>query len=202
MFFSVIQYYITIFYVKKSIAYLILFYNLFHSKCANHNMRTQERKPMEKKLELFNNDGSKFLIAKSGGEKDSEMEPQYDLPQRSYFELDINNSNVAIEIKGSEDSILYDGLSGDILNTGTRMVFPGSRLTTGTTLGVTSWTIEDQDEKSYSLIEFMINGKPACSKPIRLNAVDVSPLVYVEGKPSSVHVNLGENGFKHDGGNV
>ena len=153
---------------------------------------------MKKKLELFNNDGSKFLIAKSGGE----MESNYDLPQRSYFEVDINNSNVAIEIKGSEDSILYDGLSGNVLQTGTRMVFPGSRLTTGTTLGVTTWTIEDQDEKSYSLIEFMVNGKPSCRKPIRLNGVNVSPVVYVEGKRSSVDVNLGDHGFKHDQGNV
>ena len=150
------------------------------------------------KLDLFNGDGSKFVIS-----QDNEKESKDDLPQRSHFEVNVNsNSNLAIEMEGSEESIIYDGLSGDILHTGTKLVFPGSRLTSGSTLGVTTWTVKEQEEKSYSLIKFTVNGEEACRKAIRFNGVNVSPVVHVESESSSVNVNLGETGFKYDKGNI
>ena len=150
-------------------------------------------------LELYHEDGSKFLIS-----NEDEKASNDGCPGRRYMELEIvKEGNIAIALKSSNEAIIYDGLFGDVLESKTNLVFPGASLTSGSTLGITIWTVKEEDAiGAYSLITFALNGKDICLKGLRLNGGKVSAHVYSDPENSDVKVNLGSSPFKHDQGNI
>ena len=187
-----------IFCVEIIFIFFILLKVDFFLAYPNGNIPCRERKPMEK-LELYNADGSKF----EGRTQTDERDSNDGCPGRTYFEVEVlQHGNIAIEMKSGNDAIIYDGLLGDILETSTKLVLPGACLKTGSTLGVTTWTLKEKDDKPYSIINFALNGQDIGRRGLRLNGENVSAHVYIDPENADVKINLGSDQFKHDEGNI
>ena len=122
-------------------------------------------------IEILRQDGSKLLIAKvdDNGQK-------IQLPSRIYFEIEIEREgNIALELKSENDSIIYEGLTGDILRSLSKEVFSGIKLQTGSFLEVRAWTLEEKGNIPHTWIEFFVDGTNACRRPIWIMGSNINP---------------------------
>ena len=127
-------------------------------------------------IDIFKQDGSKLLIAKSD---DNGQKIQF--PFRTYFEIEIEREgNIALELKCESDSVIYDGLTGDILRGLSKEVFSGIKLQTGSSLEVSAWTCEEKRNMPHTLVEFYVDGKIACKRPISIIGSNINPVVYID----------------------
>ena len=127
-------------------------------------------------IEILEQDASRLLIAKLDG---SGLKIKY--PYRTYFEIEIEREgNIALELKSESDSIIYDGLTGDVLRGLSKEVFSGTKLQTGSSLEVSAWTLEEKENVPHTLVEFFVDGTNAYKRPILITGSDIKPTVYID----------------------
>ena len=150
-----------------------------------------------KKIDLtHNDDGSPYVMADV-----HESQLSLDVPVRSYFEVKVvKQGNLAIELRSSTDSVLYDGLHGDVLESSTRNVLPGTPLSTGSIVGVDLWTFKKERGGSRSLCEFKINNELATSRALSIEGSNIVPSLYLDPKTAKVEFNTGDKKYKFDKG--
>ena len=125
---------------------------------------------------LTKNDGSQLILSQN-----AEMPTISDHPVSSSFEVEvIKEGNLAIELKSQTDSILYDGVTGDVLETSSKMVIAGTPLLSGSIVKVTVWPYKVVKNDVQNMIEFKVNGKVCTSRAIRIQGHDIIPLVHVD----------------------
>ena len=104
-----------------------------------------------------------------------------DAPVRSYLEVNgIKEGNIVVELKTEKGAIVYDGLSGDILETSSNLVLPGVPLSTGSLVQMTLWSYKTKDNEIRSLCDFWVNGKISSSRCLLLEGANIVPAIYVD----------------------
>ena len=106
-----------------------------------------------------------------------------------------------IKLKSDNDSVIYDGVSGDTLETSSSLVIPGAPLVTGSVVKVTIWTMKTNEGDIQSLCQFETDGKMISSRSVILNGSDIIPTIYVnEMEHINVKVTLDEKNINTDHG--
>ena len=103
-----------------------------------------------------------------------------DDPVRSSFKVNgIKDGKLIVELKGGKDAVIYDGLSGDILETSSNLVLPGVSISPGSVVEVILWSMKTEDGEVQSLCQFKVNGTTISSRSLVLNGYDIIPSIYV-----------------------
>ena len=106
----------------------------------------------------------------------------------------------SLEKRSSRDSVLYDGLHGDVLDNSYKKVLPGIPLSTGSVVGIDLWTIQLEGGGLRSLCEFKINNEVAASRALSMEGSNIIPSLYLDPKVAKVEFNTGGKKYKFDYG--
>ena len=127
-------------------------------------------------MALTNQDGSQYIMA-----EDENISSKSDDPVSSYFEFEvINDGNIAIELKNATNSIMIDGVMGDVLETSTNQVISGTPLKKNNVVGVSVWSSRTVENGIVSRLEVTIDGKACMSRASRINGADIIPSIYMD----------------------
>ena len=123
-----------------------------------------------------------------------------DDPVRSSFKVNgIKDGNLIVELKGEKDAVIYDGLSGDILETSSNLVLPGVSISPGSVVEVILWSMKTEYGKVQSLCQFEVDGTIISSRALVLNGYDIIPSIYVSTiEFVKIETNKDENKAKAD----
>ena len=121
-------------------------------------------------------------------------------PVRSSFKVNgIKDGNLIVELKGGKDAVIYDGLSGDILETSSNLVLPGISIIPGSVVEVILWSMKTEDGEVQSLCQFEVDGTIISSRALVLNGYDITPSIFVSSMESvNIETSKNENKNKAD----
>ena len=109
-----------------------------------------------------------------------DFELSSDDPVRSSFKVNgIKDGNLIVKLKSVRDAVIYDGLSGDFLETSSNLVLPGLSIIPGSLVEVILWSMKTKDGEVQSLCQFEVNGTIISSRSLVLNGHDIIPSIYV-----------------------
>ena len=99
---------------------------------------------------------------------------------RKYFEVDIlKGGNSILLMKTNQDCIIYNVLKRDLVSGSTNLVYPCSKVSAGSLIGVNMWKIQ-KNGVPQTLVEFSIMKDSACTKPILLKGSNIVSKVYYD----------------------
>lgn len=141
------------------------------------NITPKNRRKLNK-INVSNDDGEQYVMAKSDAFKFSS-----DDPVRSSFKVTgIKDGNLIVELKSQREAVIYDSLSGDILETSSDLVLPGLPINPRSVIEVILWSKKTEYGKVRSLCQFEVDGNIMASRSLVLNGYDIIPSIYVSDK--------------------
>ena len=140
-------------------------------------------------MNVSNDDGEQYLMATN-----DDLKLSFDDPVRSSFKVNgIKDGNLIVELKSAKDAVIYDTLSGDILETSSNLVLPGLPIIPGSVVEVILWSMKTKDGKVQSLCQFEVDGSIMSSRALVLNGYGIIPSIYVSTM-ESVNIETSKNG--------
>ena len=129
-----------------------------------------------------------------------DFELSSDDPVRSSFKVNgIKDGNLIVKLKSVRDEVIYDGLSGDFLETSSNLVLPGRSIIPGSLVEVILWSMKTEDGEVQSLCQFEVNGTIISSRALVLNGYDIIPSIYVSTMEFvNIEISKDENKSKAD----
>ena len=129
-----------------------------------------------------------------------DFELSSDDPVRSSFKVNgIKDGNLIVELMAAKDAVIYDGLSGDILETSSNLVLPGISIIPGSVVEVILWSMKTEDGEVQSLCQFEVDGTIISSRTLVLNGYDIIPSIYVSTMEFvKIEISKDENKTKAD----
>ena len=156
---------------------------------------TQKNRKKLNKINVSNDDGEQYVMATN-----DDFEFSFDGPIRYSFKVNgIEDENLIVELKSATDAVIYDGISGDILETSSNLVLPGIPITLGSVVEVILWSMKSKDGEVQSLCQFEVDGITMSSRALVLNGYDIIPSIYVSTiEFVKIETNKDENKAKAD----
>ena len=104
-----------------------------------------------------------------------------------------------VELKSATDAVIYDGISGDILEISSNLVLPGIPTIPGSVVEVILWSMKTEEGKVQSLCQFEVNGIIMSSRSLVLNGYNIIPSIYVSNMEiANIKTSKDENKSKSD----